>query len=132
MGIYYYAADDITKEIINSPDDWSNKIPGIFHPNCPFPGMVVMKNSYGYNFEIHNDMETCYEYQCSYKDVTETVYNEYKNLFNQPERLNPEALDNNKLYNDDGTLNNPICSSCGLGKWSSLHQGCDSLTSTNK
>lgn len=50
----------------------------------------------------------------------------------QPERLNPEALDDKRLYNDDGTLHNPGCPVCGIARHSSLHQGCDSPNSEYK
>ena len=50
MGIYYYAVDENEKKQIWPPEKFANKSPGVFHPKNPFPGMVVMMNTRGYNF----------------------------------------------------------------------------------
>ncbi len=77
MGIYYYAVDMSNKEYFSPPDGWSIKSPGIFHPENPFPGMVVMMNVRGYHFEIWNDCGNDIPPEEGYRDVTEEVYTEY-------------------------------------------------------
>lgn len=74
MGIYYAAVDRYEKTYFQSPKDFSIKSPGIYHWKNPFPQMLVMMNSRGYDFEIHNDMEAFYEEYCTYKDITDDVY----------------------------------------------------------
>lgn len=81
MGIYWSAVDWIQEKQFQAPKDFSIKAPGIFHPNNPFPNMVMMKNYQGYNFELVNDMSTEYETSCSFEDITEEVYKEYKDYF---------------------------------------------------
>lgn len=83
MGIYYCAADENTKEMFDSPKNFSIKFPGIFHPTNPFSNMVVMMNSMGYNFEIFNDCghHGPYAVDAEYKDITDEVYEKYINFF---------------------------------------------------
>ncbi len=82
MGIYWCAIDKYEKEKINPPKDFSIKTPGLFHPKSPFPGMVMMKNAYGFNFQLVNDSdwEGPY-YDDQYKDITEEVYAQYLEKF---------------------------------------------------
>lgn len=78
MGIYYCAYDSSSNEFFQPPENFSIKSPGIFHPTNPFPNMVVMMNSRGYNFDIINDMgyEGPYgDTKC--KDITKNVYEMY-------------------------------------------------------
>ncbi len=79
MGIYHFAVDHGLNQIINPPASYADKSPGVFHPNSPFPGMVIMMNSRGYNFEMVTD----YSYQISddSEDITDKVYAEYKETF---------------------------------------------------
>lgn len=81
MGIYWAAVDNTAKEYFESPEDFSIKSPGIFHPHNPFGCMVVMKNMLGGNFEIENDGQwDCY-YSKGYKDITKEVYQEFLKWF---------------------------------------------------
>ncbi len=82
MGIYWCAIDFERKLIIHPPNGFSCKTPGLFHPNNPFPGMVIMKNYQSCNFEIINDGEPWF-YDDSYKDITKEVYEEYLNKFKE-------------------------------------------------
>lgn len=77
MGIYYYAVDTNSKKYFTAPDNFAIKSPGIFHPENPFPGMMVMMNIRGYNFEIWNDCSSNVPPEDGYEQVTEKVYNEY-------------------------------------------------------
>jgi hypothetical protein len=85
MGIYYSAVDWQNKKQFQSPEGFSIKSPGIFHPNNPFPAMVMMKNYQGYNFELVNDMSHEYEISCSFEDITQDVYKEYLSYWNEKE-----------------------------------------------
>jgi hypothetical protein len=53
----------------------------------------------------------------------------YLDLPHQPERSKREDLDDMRIYNADGTLHNPPCPICKIGRWNSLHQGCGALNS---
>lgn len=77
MGIYYFAVDYAHKLQMWAPKDWSDKC--IYHPTHPLPQMIAMKNCYGGNFEIVNDVSTTTEHE--FKDVTEEVYQELKQRF---------------------------------------------------
>ena len=81
MGIYYYAIDKATETIMEPPKEFNNRPPGIFQPRNPFPAMVMMRNCYGYNYEIINDMQSDYEECCSWKDVTQEVYEELLKIY---------------------------------------------------
>jgi len=81
MGIYYYAVDQYAKKYFSPPKDFANKNPGIFHPENPFPGMVVMMNIRGYHFNIWNDCANDIPPDSDYEDVTEIVYKEYLEMF---------------------------------------------------
>ena len=82
MGIYYCAIDLNSKLLIEPPNDFSIKYPGVCHPNSPFPGMVIMKNCQGFNFEIYNDMSATYDdYIGACEDITDQVYSDYLELF---------------------------------------------------
>ena len=81
MGIYYFAVDYQSKEQMWAPGDWSNKC--IYYPGHPLPHMIVMKNCQGYHFEVVNDVSTQEEH--TFKDVTEEVFNELKQIF--PENI---------------------------------------------
>lgn len=81
MGIYYYAVDTNNKQFFSSPDYWSIKSPGCFHPENPFPAMVVMMNVRGYNFEIWNDCGNDIPPESGYEEITEKVFEELKNTF---------------------------------------------------
>jgi hypothetical protein len=87
MGIYWCAIDEYRKEKIKPPANFSNKSPGLFHPNSPFPGIVIMMNTFGNNFEIINDSdwEGPY-YDNSYEDITEKVYKKYLDYFQIKEK----------------------------------------------
>jgi len=87
MGIYYHAADEEEKKIISSPDGFSIKEPGIYHPLNPFPNMVMMMNLRGYHFELYNDMGAAYEAHCEkeYEDITEYVWSEFCKEFPEAE-----------------------------------------------
>jgi len=76
MGIYYYAVDSQDRTFFEPPRSFNNKTPGLYTKGNPFPSMVVMMNSRGYNYEIENDGGAFYEEFCAWKDVTEEVYNE--------------------------------------------------------
>ena len=80
MGLYWYAIDHDEKEYFDAPQDYSIKTPGVYYPTNPFPGMVVMMNCHGYNFEIENDYANSYG-DSSYKDITEEVYKKYRETF---------------------------------------------------
>lgn len=77
MGIYYYAVDTLAKLYFGAPVNYSDKSPGIYHPNNPFPHMLVMKNIQGYFFEVWNDCSNDIPPDDDYVDVTEKVYKEY-------------------------------------------------------
>ena len=77
MGIYYFAVDYSSKEQMWSPKSFSDKC--IYHPCHPLPQMIAMKNCYGSNFVIVNDMSTDLEHE--FKDVTDEVYLELKEKF---------------------------------------------------
>lgn len=79
MGIYYAAVDWHEKKRIEPPKGKSIKSPGIFHPKNPFPQMVIMMNSNGYDFSIENDFST--NYYEGIMDITEEVYAEYLSIF---------------------------------------------------
>ncbi len=82
MGIYWCAIDLHSKKKIEPPLDFSIKSPGFFHPNSPFPGMVMMMNSFGHQFEIINDSD-CQGpyYDDKYENITEEVYKKYLDYF---------------------------------------------------
>lgn len=84
MGTYYAAVDFTTKEWIEPPDKWANKSPGLYHPQNPFPGMVIMMNTRGNNFEIIDDC-TAQDtfYSGIFKDITNEVYEEYKEMWGE-------------------------------------------------
>ncbi len=77
MGIYYFAVDYNKKQKMWAPGNWSDKC--IYYPGHPLPHMMVMKNYYGSNFEIVNDMYSEEEHE--FKDVTKEVYEEWKQKF---------------------------------------------------
>ena len=84
MGIYWCAYDENKKTFFEPPKDFSIKSPGIFHPTSPFPNMVVMMNSLGYDFSLACDVgwEGPYGYDVDkYKDITEEVYEKYLSYF---------------------------------------------------
>lgn len=83
MGIYYYAVDPSHKEYFSAPDDWAIKSPGCFHPENPFPGMVVMMNTRGYNFEIWDDCSLNVPPEDDYTEVTHRVFKEYRETFRE-------------------------------------------------
>ena len=74
MGIYYQAMDHKAKQKIEPPKDFCIKSPGIFHPHNPFPNMVIMANSLGYDFEIVNDSNEDLYYANGYKDMTDHYF----------------------------------------------------------
>ena len=83
MGIYYKAVDELRKEFIESPKGFSIKSPGIFHPNNPFPNIVIMANHLGNNFIIVNDSglyDDLY-YDESLKDMTDYYYKMFCEYF---------------------------------------------------
>lgn len=76
MGIYYAAVYREVNKYFESPREFSIKMPGIFHPQNPFPQMVVMMNSLGNDFKIENDFYMpCYYDDC--EDITEIVYEKF-------------------------------------------------------
>lgn len=82
MGIYYYAVDKENKEYFSAPNHFSIKSPGIYHPDNPFPHMLVMKNIQGWEFQIFNDCGNEIPTSNNYKDITDEVYKEYLRVFN--------------------------------------------------
>lgn len=87
MGIYYSAVNTQDKTYFGPPGGFANKQPGIYHPNNPFPGMLVMKLIQGYTFEIYNDCGYSPLDDGGYKDITEQVYAQYVKQW-------PEAMEN--------------------------------------
>lgn len=83
MGIYYLAYDEREKTIIEPPGKFANKSPGIYHPENPFPSMIIMKNIHGYHYEITNDYCAFYEECCTWKNVTDEVYQELLKIYPQ-------------------------------------------------
>lgn len=81
MGIYYYAVDQGQKKYFSSPDGWSVKSPNIYHPENPFPHMVIMMNSRGNHFDILNDCSNDIPPSDNFKDITSEVYAEYLEIF---------------------------------------------------
>ncbi len=81
MGIYWCAVDRNKKQRIEPPKNFSITVPGIYHPNNPFPNIVMMKNCQGYNFEMINDMRYDEAFCDEYELVTEKVYLEYLSTF---------------------------------------------------
>ncbi|NGX57255.1 MAG: hypothetical protein K940chlam3_00141 [Chlamydiae bacterium] len=81
MGTYYAAIDFEEGEIIHPPGKYSCKFPGFFHPNNPFPGMVLMKNCEGYDFEIENDGHDFF--YSNWKDITKETYQEFLEKFEE-------------------------------------------------
>lgn len=79
MGIYWFAVDYDKKEQMWAPKGWSDKC--IDYPTHPLPCMIAMKNMQGYDFEIINDGSSYSEH--SFKDVTEEVYQEWKEKFHE-------------------------------------------------
>lgn len=80
MGLYWYAIDHGEKKFFDAPLSWSVKAPGCYHPNNPFPGMVVMMNCRGYNFEIEDDCSNSYG-DGTYTEITDEVYQQYRDTF---------------------------------------------------
>lgn len=100
MGIYWCSVDDHLKQRIEPPRGFSIKSPGIFHPRSPFPGMVMMMNSRGNNFELINDGgwdERYYEYI----DITEIVYQEYLQEFPWAKDEIYEPHEEQRINNDN-------------------------------
>ena len=89
MGIYYYAVDYCNKQYFSSPGKYSIKSPGIYHPNNPFPHMVIMKNIQGFHFQILNDMSNDIPPSNDYEDVTDKVYAEYVDKFKEVVNAQP-------------------------------------------
>lgn len=81
MGIYYYAVDTVNKQFFSAPEGFSLKSPGCYHPENPFPGMLVMMCVRGYHFEMWNDCGNDIPPDSEYEDVTKEVYLEYKKVF---------------------------------------------------
>lgn len=77
MGIYYYAIDTSAKEYFSAPEGYAIKSPGVYHPENPFPGMVIMMNISGCNFEIWNDCSNDIPPDNDYVNITEEVYERY-------------------------------------------------------
>lgn len=77
MGIYWFAVDYDNKLQMWAPKNWSDKC--IYWPTHPLPGMIVMKNTQGYDFTVVNDVSTYEEHE--FEDVTDTVYQEWKEKF---------------------------------------------------
>ncbi len=91
MGIYYYAVDNATKTIMEPPETFANKCPGVFYPGNPFPAMVMMENCYGSRYEIINDMQAEYEECCTWRDVTQEVYNKLL-------KIHPEWKEDDQMH----------------------------------
>jgi hypothetical protein len=81
LGIYYYAVDQASKQYFSAPDGFAIRSPGIYHPENPFPGMVVMMNVGGYHFDIWNDTSQDVPPEDDYEDVTDKVYAEYRSIW---------------------------------------------------
>lgn len=81
MGIYYCVIDSQAKKRFEPPRDFSIKEPGIFHPTNPFPNMVMMMNSFGYNFRLCNDTGDEEYYRNDCEDITDEVYEKYLSYF---------------------------------------------------
>lgn len=83
MGIWYYAVDTGEKKYFNAPGYFSMKSPGCYHPTNPFPGMVVMMNCRGYNYEIWDDSGNNIPPEDGYENITDQVYDEYLDWFKE-------------------------------------------------
>lgn len=81
MGICYTAIDWDEKKQINPPKSFASKSPGIYHPKNPFPNMVMMMNIKGYDFELYDDCGSAFEEFCTFKDISDEVYQEYIETF---------------------------------------------------
>lgn len=79
MGIYYYAIDHGQKKYFSAPNSFGIKYPSIFHPDNPFPHMLVMQNCKGGHFVIENDCQHDIPPSDEYVDVE--VYKEYLDMF---------------------------------------------------
>jgi len=86
MGIYYQAIDRNEKLKFDPPGGFGSKYYAILSPFSPFSGMVCMKNVNGYDFEIIGDYSDLYNSN-EYKDITETVYEEYLKTFTWAEEF---------------------------------------------
>lgn len=81
MELYWLAIDLDAKEKIIPTE---GKIPEIFHPDSPFPGMVMMMNCLGSHFQLINSEDwEGYYYSEEYKDITNEVYEKYFNFFSK-------------------------------------------------
>ena len=79
MGIYYFAVDYSNKLQMWSPKPYAIKAPWVYEPGHPLPCMIMMKNMYGFNFEVVNDVSTTYEHE--YVDISESCFEELKEKF---------------------------------------------------
>ena len=106
MAIYYYAVDKNRKQYFSAPRSYAYKSPGIYHPENPFPHMVIMKNIKGCCFDILDDCSNDIPPGKGYQDITEEVYLEYlesfKEYFQQPERSKREDMDGPSHLADRG------------------------------
>lgn len=75
MAAYWCVIDKNEMKKFGPPKDFSIKSPGIFNPESPFPAMVIMMNSLGYNYELISDDNENEYYNEKLKDITEEVYN---------------------------------------------------------
>lgn len=78
MGIYYNAVDFKLKKFFDPPKGEDQRYPGIINLKNKFPGMILMMNIRGYNFEIMPDGCPLVPYP---EDMSEEVYQLYEELF---------------------------------------------------
>lgn len=83
MGIYYYAVDTTAKKYFTAPGRWANKAPGCYHPSNPFPSMLVMQNVRGAHYRIWDDLSNDIPPDEGYTDVTNEVWDEYRDMFRE-------------------------------------------------
>ena len=88
MGIYYYAVDFEQKKLFSAPDGYGIKDPSVYHPENPFPGMLVMKLINERNFKIIADIEIEFEDTDDFEDITREVYEEYREYFPSLKEIN--------------------------------------------
>lgn len=81
MGICYFAVDMNEKTYFGPPGKFADKSPGVYHPDNPFPHMLVMKLVQGFKLDLYND---CGYAPCDdggYKDITDKIYKEYLSVY---------------------------------------------------
>jgi hypothetical protein len=81
MGIHWKAVDIVKKKQIEPFEPFDTKIPGLYNPNSPFPNIIMMMNTRGYNFQMCHDAYEQGPYFGDYEDITEEVLKEFIKQF---------------------------------------------------